>query len=212
MDNLRSQGNERLHKELNVIVGGNGSGKSTFFYRFLNSRGLTFLNADELAKSKWADEPEKHSYEAAQEIGRMRQMLLATHQSFCFETVFSHTSKVDFLALAKSYGYTINLFVIHVGEDPTLNIARVANRKANGGHSVPDEKVISRIPRMLDNVKKAVPLCTTVSFYDNSSATHPFKPVAVLKVNETLLHITDMPKWASACIGNNYSTASPHVF
>jgi hypothetical protein len=32
-----------LPKELNIIVGGNGSGKSTFYYRFLAKRNLPFL-------------------------------------------------------------------------------------------------------------------------------------------------------------------------
>ena len=57
-----------MPKELNIIVGGNGSGKSTFYYRFLAKCSLPFLNADELAKEKWPDDPEPHSYEAAKKI------------------------------------------------------------------------------------------------------------------------------------------------
>jgi len=35
-----------------------------------------------------------------------------------------------------------------------LNQARVAQRISEGGHNVPDEKVASRIPRILQNIKK----------------------------------------------------------
>lgn len=193
-------------------MGGNGSGKTTFFYRFLKRTGLPFLNADELAKDKWPDAPEAHSYDAAKEVEHMRQLFLASQQSFCFETVFSHVSKIDFLALAKSYGYAISLFVIHIDADPATNIARVNNRKLHGGHGVPDDKVVARIPRMLDNVAKALPLCDTASFYDNSSSKHPFKPVAVLKVNQTLMHIDPLPSWASQCIGEHFSVSKIHCF
>ena len=195
-----------MPKELNIIVGGNGSGKSTFYYRFLAKRGLVFLNADEFAKGKWPDEPELHSYEAAKEVARTRSLLLASGQSFCFETVFSHVSKVDFIGLAKSYGYTINLFVIHIDSDPSVNMARVKNRQTHGGHGVPDKKVTQRIPRMLENVAKAVPLCNTVSFFDNTSSTYPFSRIAVLQTHRTLHSVRNIPIWVKNFIGMHYTT------
>ncbi|WP_395341856.1 AAA family ATPase [Ningiella sp. W23] len=194
-----------MPKELNIIVGGNGSGKSTFYYRFLAKRGLPFLNADELAKEKWPDDPEQHSYEAASEIEEKRKLFLANGLSFCFETVFSHVSKVDFIGLAKAYGYSINLFVIHIGSDPSVNIARIKNRKKHGGHTVPDTKVTERIPRMLKNVTRAVPICDSVSFFDNSSALHPFSRVAVLMPDRTLHQMPLLPKWVHDCIGMHYT-------
>ena len=64
--------------------------------------------------------------------------------SFCFETVFSHESKIDFLARAKANGYKIILVYIHLF-DANLNEARVKQRTSEGGHSVPIEKIHSRI-------------------------------------------------------------------
>jgi predicted ABC-type ATPase len=159
-----------LTKELNIIVGGNGGGKTTFYYRYLHKHNLDFLNADELAK----------------EIEQQRRLFLALGKSFCFETVFSHPSKVDFLANAKSNGFTINLFVIHIDDDPTTNVARVNNRQAHGGHYEPEDKIRVRIPRTLSHIAQAIPLCDTVSFYDNKSSQHPFERVAVLRANRTL--------------------------
>jgi predicted ABC-type ATPase len=199
-----------LSKQIYVIVGGNGSGKSTFYYRYLAKFGIPFLNADVLAKEKWPDNPEVHSYEAAKLIAEERIRLIALNKSFCFETVFSHPSKIDFLALAKSKGYIINLIMIHIRcATSAVNIARVANRLTHGGHHVPNDKVASRIPRMLDNVTKAVPLCDTVSFYDNTSNDNPFHRVAILKNNHTLYCDEKTPVWVAKCIGERYIQKMP---
>lgn len=74
----------------------------------------------------------------------------------------------------------------------------------DGGHSVPDNKVTERIPRMLENVAKAVPLCDTVSFFDNTLSTHPFSRVAVLFTHRTLHRTQNLPEWAENCIGAHY--------
>ena len=198
-----------MNKELNIIVGGNGSGKSTFYYRYLAKLNLPFLNADEFAKQQWPDAPESHSYDAAKLVEQKRILSIATGLSFCFETVFSHPSKVDFIAKAKSQGYRINLFVIHIDASPDTNIARVANRITQGGHSVPEDKIRERIPRMLRHVHLAVPLCETVSFYDNTSANHGFKRVAVLQANKVLACTGNIPKWVADCVEHKYTQQVP---
>ena len=59
---------------LDLVVGPNGAGKSTFVELTLAPllSGSAFVNADEIAKQRWPDDPESHSYEAARvaaEIG-----------------------------------------------------------------------------------------------------------------------------------------------
>jgi len=160
-------------KQLWLLAGGNGAGKSTFYQQFLASTGLPFINADILAKELDAEQPEAASYKAAKLAERLRLDLLRTGTSFCFETVFSHPSKIDFLASAKSAGYEIILIYIHLQSDQ-LNQARVAQRVAEGGHTVPREKIISRIPRTMRYVSDALALADTVQLYDNSSHDEPF--------------------------------------
>ena len=159
--------------QLWILVGGNGAGKSTFHRLALEPLGLPCVNADVLARIIFADAPEARSYEAAQLAERQRHQLLEQGVSFCFETVYSHPSKIDFIARAKALGYELIMVLIHL-ESANLNQARIAGRVSEGGHSVPADKVISRIPRLLDEVRTSIPLLDVLRVYDNSSAVDPF--------------------------------------
>lgn len=80
-------------KQLWILAGGNGAGKSTFYRTQLERLGLQFINADILAKELYPQAPEEHSYDAAKLATEMRFRLLYEGRSFCFESVFSHPSK-----------------------------------------------------------------------------------------------------------------------
>jgi len=187
-------------KQLWLLAGGNGAGKSTFYKQFLAPTGLPFINADILAKQLDTEQPEKMSYKAAKLAETLRLSLLRSGTSFCFETVFSHSSKVDFLAKAKSAGYEIILVYIHLETDQ-LNQARVAQRVSEGGHSVPSEKIISRIPRTMQYVSDALALVDIAQFYDNSSYQHPFTSIASL-TNGHLKTVESLPDWAVRMLVN----------
>lgn len=163
-----------MDKQLWLLAGGSGVGKSTFYKTRLEPLGLPFVNADVLAKQLYPDQPEQYSYEAAKIAESMRMQLLLEGRSFCFETVFSHPSKIDFTAQAKAMGYEIILVFIHL-DLVSLNQARVAQRVSEGGHSVPEDKVSSRIPRTLQNVQQTLPLCDYCYLLDNSCLDNSFQ-------------------------------------
>ncbi len=112
-------------KQLWLLAGGNGSGKSSFYRTQLEPLGIPFVNADNLARQLYPDNPELHSYQAAKIAEQMHTQLIQNGRSFCFETVFSHPSKIDFIAQAKTLGYEVVLVFIHL-ESVALNTARVA--------------------------------------------------------------------------------------
>jgi predicted ABC-type ATPase len=184
-----------------MLVGGNGAGKSTFYRLTLEPLGLPFVNADLLARIVFPEDPEAHSYEAAQLAERQRLELLQEGVSFCFETVYSHPSKIDFIAQAKALGYQIIMVWIHL-ESPALNLARIACRVREGGHDVPAEKVRSRIPRLLHQVRTSLPLVDVLRIYENSSAQAPFRPVLTLSHGTLRLHQEPLPHWAAACLAD----------
>lgn len=186
-------------KQLWMLVGGNGAGKSTFYRKYLEPRGMPFVNADLLAKQVFPDDPEGNSYEAAQLATQMREQLLIEGANFCFETVFSHPSKIDFVAKAKAFGYQVVLVFIHV-DNLALNKARISQRVEEGGHFVPDEKVETRIPRALQNIRSVLPLCDHVRMLDNSSSDDPFKQVVTIKNQTITEHKPPLPDWAKALL------------
>jgi len=188
-------------KQLWVLAGGNGAGKSTFYRTQLAPLGLPFINADILAKELYPQAPEQHSYDAAKLATEMRFRLLHEGRSFCFETVFSHPSKIDFVAQAKTLGYEIILVFIHL-DTVSLNQARVAQRMSEGGHNVPAEKVASRIPRLLQNIKKTLPLCDQVRILNNSRLDSPFEQVAVIRNGQKVQQKISLPIWAKELLEN----------
>ena len=181
-------------KQLWILVGGNGAGKSTFYRLMLKPCGIPFINADQIAREIYPDDPEENSYNAAKIAEQMCNEQIQAGTSFCFETVFSHPSKVDFLGQARALGYQIILVLIHL-EHTDLNKARISQRVSEGGHNVPDEKVEQRIPRTLAHVKMAIPLCDQVRILDNSRSDNPFTPVVSIIGGQTARHFHPLPEW-----------------
>ncbi|TGN39946.1 hypothetical protein E5Q11_06525 [Marinobacter confluentis] len=188
-----------MQPELWLLVGGNGAGKTTFYEQFLARRKIPLVNADKIARSLWPDAPEKHSYEAALIAQKERHRLLEDRQSFCFETVFSHPSKVDFVGAAKAAGFRIRLFYFHL-ELTSLNKARVASRVKSGGHNVPAAKIEARIPRTLENLRQCIGLADELHLVDNSSLDRPYLRVAVWEAGQWRNCQSALPDWAKNLI------------
>lgn len=186
-------------KQLWVLAGGNGAGKSTFYHTQLEKRGMPFVNADLIAKEIFPDAPEENSYQAAMIAENLRNEFLEDGISFCFESVFSHPSKIDFLGKAKSQGYEIILVVIHLSST-ALNKARISQRIEEGGHAVPEDKVESRIPRTMENMRTALMICDQTYLIDNSDSDNPFEVVAKIIGNEIELKQETLPDWATFII------------
>lgn len=154
-----------------VIAGPNGSGKTTVTVRLRAERwshGVEYLNPDDVARDRFGDwNSPTASLEAARWTTERRDALLAKGEGLAFETVFSSTEKVDFLARSKARGYFVRVFFIGTS-DPRINAARVAGRVMEGGHTVPIEKIVSRYGKSIANLSAAIELADRVYIYDNS--------------------------------------------
>jgi predicted ABC-type ATPase len=162
-------------KQLHLVIGPNGSGKTTFVNEFLALElpGYAYVNADEIAKARWPTDSDAHAYEAAQVAAETRAYLIAGGRSFIAETVFSHRSKLDLLRSAQEAGYQIVLHAMLVPEE--LAVRRVAYRVQAGGHDVPEHKIRERYERLWPLVAQAVSHADRAVFYDNSRRTGPVK-------------------------------------
>ena len=182
-------------RQLWVLSGGNGAGKTTFYNLYLPKYSIKFVNADLIAKDIDPENPEGISYLAAAVAAKIRVDLISQGVSFCFETVFSHESKIDLIAQAKANGYKITLVFIHLF-DSSLNEARVKQRVSEGGHSVPIEKIHSRIPRTMKYIKTALTIVDEARILDNSSRDNPFQQILMMKAGRYSVKKDPLPKWA----------------
>lgn len=163
---------------LHLLAGPNGVGKSTFVAEVLQPEThLALVNADVIAAERWPGAELEHAYDASEAAAEMRRTMMGEHASFITETVFSHVSKVDLVADLVALGYLVHLHVILV--PPTLPVARVALRVQQGGHDVPTDKIRARYERLWPLVAAARKLADRTTVYDNTSAEHPFREIAV---------------------------------
>ena len=109
-----------------------------------------------------------NTYTVALLTNFLQSEYIANGKSFSQETVFSHPSKVAALKAAEEAGYRTYLYFVATS-DIAINIARIASRVQSGGHAVPEEKVVARSKRSLENVGAALPFCSRAFFFDNST-------------------------------------------
>ena len=110
-----------------------------------------------------------NSYFASVLSDFIRNKLLEGQLSFTFETVMSSDDKIAFMLKARESGYRTYLYFVAT-EDPDININRVKNRVAAGGHPVPTEKIVQRYGRCLILLPAAIAASNRAYIFDNSGA------------------------------------------
>jgi predicted ABC-type ATPase len=174
-----------------ALAGPNGAGKSTFYHAHLRLAGLRFVNADVLAQAL-----KINAYEAANVADSLRRELVRQRESFVFETVFSDPvgDKIGFLREAAAAGYTVVLCFIGIsGAD--VSEQRVAMRVTQGGHDVPTEKLESRYPRTMANLKTALIEIPYVWIFDNDDLRAAYWLVAVYEHGQLVALHKPVPRW-----------------
>ena len=179
---------------LDLVVGPNGAGKSTVIAFTLAPLlpGSVVVNADEIARQRWPEDPASHAYDAARVAADTRTKLIELGRSFIAETVFSHPSKLDLIRAAHGGGFTVALHALLVPED--LAVERVRHRVRAGGHDVPEAKVRQWYRRLWALVAGAIALSDITTVYDNSRLRGP-RTVAQLTGGD-MVGSPDWPAWA----------------
>ncbi|ORB74204.1 zeta toxin family protein [Mycobacterium scrofulaceum] len=182
-------------KRLDLVVGPNGAGKSTFIAFTLAPLlpRSVLVNADEIAKQRWPDDPAAHAYDAARIAADTRAKLIDAGVWFIAETVFSHPSKLELIRSAHDAGYVTVLHVMLIPEG--LAVERVRRRVRHGGHDVPEGKIRERYRRLWQLVADAIGIVDTATIYDNSRLSGP-RIVAQLTAG-TVIGAPAWPAWAS---------------
>ena len=166
-----------------VFAGPNGSGKSTV------TKGFDiigeYINADEIKKRRNCSD-----LEAAQFATALREDAVKNKRDFTFETVLSSPRNVELLKNAKNVGYRIEVVFV-LTADPQINVSRVAQRVKNGGHDVPQDKIISRYHKSLDNISAMLKIADIMWGVDNSTE----KAELIIYSKDSEISINETPYW-----------------
>jgi predicted ABC-type ATPase len=133
-----------------------------------------------------------NSYAAALIADYLRNLLIDKGETFSFETVMSHESKLSMLQRAQNSGYKNYLYFICT-ESPDINVGRVAARVAKGGHNVDEQKIRERYDRSLALLSAMIPLCHRCYLFDNSEESYKW----ILEIQNGKIEIIDpnIPDW-----------------
>ncbi len=134
------------------------------------------------------------SYIAADIAEFIRQQLLANGLSFTYETVMSHSSKVEFMERAQRNGYRVYLYFIAT-EDPEINVSRVNVRIAQHGHAVPSATIKSRYYKSLQQLKKAIKYSNRAYIFDNSGSASTIVAEITNGYDVNIIDTNKVPNW-----------------
>ncbi|NOT63639.1 MAG: hypothetical protein HOP19_25790 [Acidobacteria bacterium] len=147
-----------------------------------------------------------NAYFASVAADFLRHKLIEAGKSFTFETVMSSPDKVALLQKAQQRGYRTYRYYVAT-EDPAINVLRVRHRVKMGGHSVPEDKIVSRYARSLSLLGEAILHTNRAYLFDNSN--HTRRWLAEITEGQTLEMKTDqIPGWFIKAVRKKFKPAS----
>lgn len=167
-----------MSKNLYIISGCNGAGKTTASYtvlpEILNCK--EFVNADEIARGLSPFNPESVAIEAGRLMLQRIEFLLEKDVSFSIETTLSTKSYINLVRRAQEKGFSVRILFFWLNS-PELAIRRVAERVAKGGHNIPEPIIRRRYTAGLKNLFNLfMDQVDYWDIYDNSD--YPRKQIA----------------------------------
>ena len=142
-----------MEKNLYIIAGCNGAGKTTASYTVLPDilECKEFVNADEIARGLSPFNPEGVAIEAGRLMLQRIEDLLNKDESFAIETTLASKSYAELIRRAQAKGYIVTLLFFWL-KKPDLAVQRVAQRVRNGGHNIPEDVIRRRYVAGITNL------------------------------------------------------------
>lgn len=140
------------NKNVYIIAGPNGSGKTTFANKFLPDyvKCPNFVNADLIASGLSPFSPWSAAIKAGKLVLGQIHEFAKLEVDFAFESTLAGKLYVNLFKDLKRKSYKLHLFFLWI-PDPELAIARIKDRVAEGGHDVPAKDVRRRFKRSISN-------------------------------------------------------------
>lgn len=171
-----------IEKNLYIIAGCNGAGKTTASFTILPEiiDCQEFVNADEIAKGISPFQPEKVAFEAGRIMLNRINELIENGETFAFETTLATKSHIQKVRKAKQKGYNTMLLFFWL---ETIDLARerVRIRVKEGGHNIKPDVIKRRYIRGIKNLFDIfIPEVNGLLIIDNSS----LEPELIAKKSE----------------------------
>lgn len=134
-----------MSKNLYIISGCNGAGKTTASYTVLPEvlDCREFVNADEIARGLSPFNSESVAIEAGRLMLSRIEELLERDESFSIETTLATKSYINLVRRAQAQGYNVRVLFFWLNS-PELALQRVAERVEKGGHNIPADVIRRR--------------------------------------------------------------------
>ena len=183
-----------MDKNLYIIAGCNGAGKTTASYSILPEmlKCQEFVNADEIARGLSPFQPETVAIEAGRIMLKRIDELLRNNKTFAFETTLAAKSYKNKIEQAKTNGYRITLLFFWLS---SINLAkqRVQTRVLLGGHNIETQLIERRYANGIKNLFDIyIPIVNNVLIVDNSETQHK---IIAKKINNSKIKIIDQLKF-----------------
>lgn len=133
-------------KEVIILGGPNGSGKTTFAKQLLSEFDYPFLNADEIQALIVAETEQQAHIRAGRIVLERLQAKIYSGENFIIESTLSGKFLTHALRKMSVAGYHITLFYVYL-DHPEENLQRIRQRVIKGGHNVAEEDVRRRFVR-----------------------------------------------------------------
>lgn len=142
-----------MSKNLYIISGCNGAGKTTASYTVLPEilDCKEFVNADEIARGLSPFNPEGMAIEAGRLMLQRIEDLLSKNSTFAIETTLATKSYINLVRRAQAKGYRVSVVFFWL-RTPELAIQRVAERVEHGGHNIPEDIIKRRYVAGISNL------------------------------------------------------------
>lgn len=170
-----------MDKNLYIISGCNGAGKTTASYTVLPEilHCREFVNADEIAHGLSPFNPESMAIEAGRLMLQRIEDLLGKEQTFSIETTLATKSYLNLVRRAQAKDYRVSVLFFWL-RTPDLAVQRVVERVQNGGHNIPEDIVRRRYVAGIRNLFHLfMPEVDYCVIYDNTE--QPRQRIAVHK-------------------------------
>ncbi|MBP5340531.1 MAG: zeta toxin family protein [Prevotella sp.] len=159
-----------MKKDLYIISGCNGAGKTTASYTVLPEilECREFVNADEIARGLSPFCPQGVAIEAGRLMLQRIEDLLAREETFSIETTLATRSYLNLVRRAQAKSYRVSLLYFWLSS-PELAQRRVAERVSKGGHDIPVDIITRRYKSGINNLFRLfMPVVDYWAIFDNS--------------------------------------------